>query len=425
MQKPTSVTSIEFRFAMVAVLVVASGCAATGGGDVGGNGTAVFDLEADDGMSCSEVHSATHTDGLTRCPVQVGVEGDTVTIGTPMGTMVSRYQEVDGFAIVEGDIIVGEVETLHAMGAQAAGRAGTAGLWPKGVVPYAIQPGFPNAQRITDAIKNWESNTGLRFVPHTTEHDFVTFVVGSGCSSYVGRIGGEQKINLAAGCPTGATIHEIGHSIGFWHEQARPDRDAVITVHYENIQSGYASQFDVVSAGSYLQLGSYDIHSIMHYGPYGFSKNGRPTITLRDGSLYTENRSGLSTLDIAGAAKLYESQLGTPKPPPPPPPATDKTPPTAVVTAPAEGSSFKAYSTIEVVATAKDDGAMGSVELLWKTLSVKFPCPGAGGAWSCTTSGNEYRWKIRVGTGDRVFQVHAKDAAGNEGFSADRTLHFH
>lgn len=34
------------------------------------------------------------------------------------------------------------------------------------------------------------------------------------------------------------------HALGMGHEQARPDRDDYVTVHWQNIKSGMASQFD-------------------------------------------------------------------------------------------------------------------------------------------------------------------------------------
>ena len=52
------------------------------------------------------------------------------------------------------------------------------------------------------------------------------------CCSYVGRQRrGAQKIALDPGCMQhGILLHELGHVIGFWHEQNRPDRDDYIKV---------------------------------------------------------------------------------------------------------------------------------------------------------------------------------------------------
>lgn len=57
--------------------------------------------------------------------------------------------------------------------------------------------------------------------------------------------------------------HEIGHVIGFYHEQSRNDRDEAVHVIWENVQKGFEIQFNKESDQSFGV--PYDYTSVMQY----------------------------------------------------------------------------------------------------------------------------------------------------------------
>ncbi len=145
--------------------------------------------------------------------------------------------------------------------------------WNNGRVPFVINAdGFTPAAllNINKAINHWNTKTNWQVIPRNREKSYVEFRVGEKCSSKVGRRGGKQSITLANNCGYVASIHEIGHAIGFKHEQTRYDRDNHVFIIKDRVISGRKHNYDKVSPNRYLDHGEYDYGSIMHYGKGDF-----------------------------------------------------------------------------------------------------------------------------------------------------------
>jgi hypothetical protein len=253
-----------------------------------------------------------------------------------------RYKIINGRALCQGDIILArtpkEIERLSHKIVKGVGIRGERFRWPdntkKGEIPYTIEPNFPKQDRVIKAIQHWESKTRIRFIKRTDKNaqyypNYLTFMRYYDpthpheyfCASDVGMRGGQQGTEISDECTLGAVMHEIGHTVGLYHEQSRTDRDTFVKILWDNIEEVNKPQFDkvdgtqrdsdgpIVGDNTYI----YDLCSIMHYTKNAFSKNGKPTIEVllpstMSGCTSIGQRVGLSFGDIAAIDRIYENR---------------------------------------------------------------------------------------------------------------------
>lgn len=215
--------------------------------------------------------------------------------------VLNSPSEIKSIEIVEGDIIVAETS---ADGREFHFQLDSLQSWPKGLVPYVIDPSVTSAESavIRLAIDRIHAQTAVRIVPRRAEADYVRFTRAPSsfdfCASAIGRTGGEQPVTISSsGCSASTIIHEIGHVLGLVHEHQRPDRDT--WVYLDPGANGCKSDFQrspFTRFPTSRVLTEYDYDSIMTYG--GLCFDGRPFLRRRDNREIAGFQSlNLTTLD--------------------------------------------------------------------------------------------------------------------------------
>jgi astacin len=240
-----------------------------------------------------------------------------VTLTMPFETQARPVpvEIVDGLAVYEGDIIVGRVNQFD-LDSPVSGVAidGANARWGSSLIPFVLPANHPQRADIQAAIRTVQLTTNLCMLPRTNQANFVQFVNNGGCSSFVGRRGGGQSINIGGNgtsCSRGSIVHEIFHAAGLFHEQSRSDRNRFVTINFANIQPGTEGNFGIANTATASDLGAYDYGSIMHYSRLAFSRNGLPTITVLTAGAVIGQRTAPSTRDVASINTLYPTRNNT------------------------------------------------------------------------------------------------------------------
>jgi hypothetical protein len=179
-----------------------------------------------------------------------------------------------------------EIELVVAGAGLRTVRADRSALWSGARVPYVIADNVTDTlkEEIEKALKFYRDETPLRWEKADGDDSWVRFElwvnpIAAG-SSLVGRVGGRQTIRLRGDAKKETVIHEMGHVIGLFHEQSRPDRNSYVNVLEENIRDfeEFGSNFDLLSPDDVTVMGPYNHRSVMHYRSTAFNKPGLKTI---------------------------------------------------------------------------------------------------------------------------------------------------
>ncbi|XP_030022632.1 seminal metalloprotease 1 isoform X2 [Manduca sexta] len=223
----------------------------------------------------------------------------------------------------EGDLILNDQQRRLivknvAEGLSRNGLKDTTKRWPNNEVIYYIQGEHFNGdqiQAIQQGIDDIAQASCVKFRPYKKGDRDAVVIQGSrrGCFSQVGYQGGYQILNLSGRHPAGrgcfrhgTVVHELLHTLGFYHMQSSPDRDDYINVIWENILQPARHNFRKYNSFAVSDFGvGYDYDSVLHYSRRAFSANGQDTLVPKQGGADIGQRVGLSDKDTKKLNKMY------------------------------------------------------------------------------------------------------------------------
>uniref|UniRef100_A0A1I8N0Y7 Metalloendopeptidase n=1 Tax=Musca domestica TaxID=7370 RepID=A0A1I8N0Y7_MUSDO len=213
---------------------------------------------------------------------------------------------------VEGDMIL-EVNSRNGMRKEVY-------RWPNNTLYYKFHTQFDDDHRsyILRGMQIIEEVSCVRFQEANEDQPNFINITGlsGGCYSTVGyRNKGAQNYNLQLypldkGCfRMGTIVHELLHTLGFYHMQSSANRDDYVFINETNVKEDKMHNFkkyDLSAVDDFDE--EYDYASVLHYSAFAFSANGEMTIVpLRDESAASVmgQRRGMTQGDINRLNLMY------------------------------------------------------------------------------------------------------------------------
>ncbi len=239
----------------------------------------------------------------------------------------------EGYTLIDGDIQMPTEFVKRILGKQKQSpnrpeAVVDADSWTNGIIPFEFDDNVTaaNQSAMISAMAVLESAANISFQqcfgnlchPLSNHVHVQNSTVNN---SAVGMRGLEQIINITSWNNQFIIVHELMHCLGFYHEQARADRNTFVQINCNNVQGGcsgtlFNSNFVIEDRGN--AFGYYDFDSVMHYSQCTFSidcpagatcncTNTVITVLPPNQSQQTliGQRTHLSTLDRATVSFLY------------------------------------------------------------------------------------------------------------------------
>ncbi|XP_064095586.1 blastula protease 10-like [Macrobrachium nipponense] len=228
--------------------------------------------------------ASTNSTGSQASTSPNGTQVSTNTNGTQVstnstGTQVSSTQKPAGTLLVEG-------------GTWSSGTYKKP-QWPWKGFHYVVtlkEPdiGDPLHKNLEFAMGDWGFSSCIEFVFAKDEKTDLVFKRGTECSVDYGTPGTPSVIHVNDGCISTRHIHHfLGHYLGLFDEQRRPDRDEYIEVLQKDLPPAtqkLMSKFDSSQVKLYSTM--YDLSSVMHMSPRSMDDGDKAIFRTKDPKLH-------------------------------------------------------------------------------------------------------------------------------------------